>query len=43
MLDNGLNQCYSDWSTWCSDIESLLSDKYEKEDAIDEIMDIING
>ena len=43
LLENGLKQCYNDWSTkWCPDIEALHSSKFEH-DCIDEIMDIING
>lgn len=44
MMENGLKNCYSTWSSeWCPDIEALMSSVYEKPDAIDEIMSILEG
>lgn len=41
MLDNSLNNCYKNWtSSWLPDIQSL---DFEQPDAMDEIMDILNG
>lgn len=42
LLDNGLKSCYNDWvSKWCGDIQALNFE--EKEDAMDEIMDLLGG
>ena len=40
LLDNGLKSCYSDWTDrW---YQEIMAQDYEQEDAIDEIMEIIN-
>ena len=41
LLDNGLKSCYSEWtSKWINDIQAQ---NFEQEDAIDEIIDILNS
>lgn len=41
LLDNSLKSVYNDWTNkYCNDIQAL---NFEQEDAIDEIMDIINS
>lgn len=40
LLDNGLKSCYRDWTDrW---YQEIMAQDYEQEDAIDEIMEIIN-
>jgi 5'-3' exonuclease len=42
LLDNGLKVCYNDWTTsWINDIRA--QDYEQKEDAMEEIMDILKG
>ena len=41
LLDNGLKSCYSEWtSKWINDIQAQ---NFEQEDAMDEIIDILNS
>ena len=41
LLDNGLKSCYSEWtSKWINDIQAQ---SFEQEDAMDEIIDILNS